>query len=127
IVGVGRERNGGGIGQAEDGRDAALRARDELAEDHLPFVVGEARGIGDRAAVGVARRVRPKMMAVGPEMNAPRLRPPQLRQMRPGCAARNSVKCPRRSSVITRPALPRTYSPWRPRARAAAWAAASAE
>src|SRR5262252_3368320 len=44
IVGVGRERDGGGIGQGENAGDAALRARDELTEDHLPFVVGEPRG-----------------------------------------------------------------------------------
>src|SRR5262249_31119421 len=45
VVGVGRERDGRGIGQAENGGDAALRARDEFTEDRLPFVVGEPRGV----------------------------------------------------------------------------------
>ena len=78
IVGVGRERDGRGIGQAEDGDDAALRARDELAEDSLPFVVGEPRGVGERPAMGVACGVRRKMMAVRREMDAPWLLPREL-------------------------------------------------
>ena len=61
--------------------DAALRARDELAEDNFPFVVGEPRGVGERAAMGVACGVRPKMMAVRREMNAPRLRRAKLGEM----------------------------------------------
>jgi len=80
-VGVGRERDGRGIGQAENGGDAVLRARDELAEDHLPFGVGEPRGVGERAAMGVACGVRPKMMAVRREMDARRLRRAKLGEM----------------------------------------------
>ena len=81
VVGVGRERDGRGIGQGENGGDATLRARDELAEDRFPFVVGEPRGVGERAAMGLARRVRPKMMAVRRQMNAPRLRRAKLGEM----------------------------------------------
>src|SRR6266851_8190802 len=56
-------------------------ARDELAEDRFPFVVGEPRGVGERAAMGLARRVRPKMMAVRRQMNTPRLRRAELGEM----------------------------------------------
>src|SRR5215471_5034481 len=57
------------------------RAADELTEDRLPFVVGEPRGVGERAAMGLARRVRPEMMAVRREMNASGLRRAELGEM----------------------------------------------
>ena len=78
VVGVGRERDGRGIGQGQNGGNAALRARDEFTEDHLPFGVGEPRGVGERLAMGLARRVGPKMMAVRRKMNASRLRGAKL-------------------------------------------------
>jgi hypothetical protein len=70
VVGVGRHRDGGGIGQGQHRGDASLYARQEYPEYRLPFPVGEARGIFQRAAVAPARRVRPEMMAVRGEMNA---------------------------------------------------------
>src|SRR5262249_21837416 len=76
-----REREWRGSGQTENGGDAALRARDEFTEDRLPFVVGEPRGVGERAPMGVACRIRPKMMAVRREMDAPRLRRAKLGEM----------------------------------------------
>src|SRR4029450_1538398 len=81
VVGVGCNGVVRGIGKAENGGDAALRARDERAEDRLPFVVGEPRGVGERRAMGVARRVRAKMVAVRREMDAPRLRRAKLGEM----------------------------------------------
>ena len=81
VVGVGRERDGRGIGQRENGGNAALHARHQRAEDRLPFVVGEPRGVGERPAMGVAGRVRPEMMAVRREMDAPRLRRAKLAEM----------------------------------------------
>src|SRR5262249_41156263 len=81
VVGVGRECDGRGIGQAENGGDAALRARDEFTEDRLPFVVGEPRGVGERAPIGVACRIRPKMMGRRRRMEAPWLRRAKLGEM----------------------------------------------
>ena len=70
IVRVGRERDRRGIGQGEDRGDAALRARDHFAEDDLPLVVGQPRGVGECPAMSLARRVRPEMMAVRRKMDA---------------------------------------------------------
>ncbi len=70
IVRVGRERDGRGIRQGEDRCDAALRARHHFAEDDLPLVVGQPRGVGECPAMSLARRVRPEMMAVRGKMDA---------------------------------------------------------
>ena len=69
-MGVGRHRDGGGIGQGQHRRNCPLHARHEHPEYRLPFPVGKARGIFQCAAVAAARRVRPEMMAVRGEMNA---------------------------------------------------------
>jgi hypothetical protein len=81
VVGVGRERDGRGIGQAEELGDATLHARHQRPEDRLPFGVGEPCGVGERAAVGGAGSVRPVMMTVRGEMDAPRRGGAELGEM----------------------------------------------
>jgi hypothetical protein len=81
VVGVGRERDGGGIGQTEERGDAPLHARHQRPEDRLPFGVGEARGVGERTAMGGAGGVWPVMMAVRGEMDAPRRGGAELGEM----------------------------------------------
>ncbi len=82
FVGVGRERNRCRIGQRQQRRDAALRARDHLAEDLLPFAVGEPRGVGDRLAMRLAGGVGPIMVAVRGEVDASGRGLAELRKMR---------------------------------------------
>ena len=81
IMRVGRERDGRGIGQRQPGGDAALHARNQIAKNHLPFVVGESRGIAECAAMGRAGCIRPEMMTVRCQMNAPGLRATKLAEM----------------------------------------------
>jgi hypothetical protein len=66
---------------ARAGGDAALHARDQIIEYHLPFVVGEPRGIGECPAMRRAGCVRPEMMAVRRQMNPPGLRATKLAEM----------------------------------------------
>jgi hypothetical protein len=72
VVRVGRERDGAGVGQVEERGDPALHARHQRPEDRLPFGVGEARGVGERPAMSGAGGVRPVMMTVRGEVDAPR-------------------------------------------------------
>jgi hypothetical protein len=81
VVRVGRERDGAGVGQAEERGDAALHARHQRPEDHLPFGVGEPCRIGERPAVSGAGGVRPVMMAVRSEVDAPRRGGAELGEM----------------------------------------------
>ena len=80
-------------GQLEHGGDAALHARNQFAEDRLPFVVGQPCGIGERLAMRRARRVRPEMMAVCREMNASRLRGAKLGEMPAQIERHRSLGC----------------------------------
>ena len=81
IVRVGRKRDGRGIGQREPSGDAALHARNQIAKNNLPFVVGESRGIAECPAMGRAGCIRPEMMTVRCQMNAPGLRATKLAEM----------------------------------------------
>lgn len=81
IVRVGCERDGRVIRQREPDGDAALYARDQITKDHLPFVVGEPRGIAECPAVRRAGCIRPEMMAVRRQMNATGLRGAKFAEM----------------------------------------------
>ena len=62
-----------GSGNARIRGDAPLHARHQRPEHVLPFLVGEPRGILERAAMTSARRVRPEVMAVRGEVDARRI------------------------------------------------------
>ncbi|MNI50190.1 hypothetical protein D3C73_1048360 [compost metagenome] len=68
VVGVGGEDQPVGRGQAQFAGDVALSLGDDLAEDQVPFAVGEAIGLGPGLDLAVEAGVGPQVMAVGGEM-----------------------------------------------------------
>src|SRR5262245_10342703 len=70
-----------GSGRPRSAATPRCTRRDQRPEDRLPFGIGEARRVGERVAVGGAGGVRPVMMTVRGEVDAPRRGGAELGEM----------------------------------------------
>jgi|GEM_PF-6302592 len=69
-MGVWCENQAVGRGQAQFARDVSLSLGDDLAEDQVPFAIGETVGLGPGPDLAVEAGVGPQVVAVGGEMQA---------------------------------------------------------